>query len=321
MSIFRRFCFLYLLIVFTSHEYAHSEVTSGPDESPSTNLQEEPISIPAVHDFCTKHNHLLTQWMRKNTPVREIQSQKNIQTSKVIFIGENHDTQIQSKYPELIAKLKHANPQINCLYIEAHKSYYPEIEAIKRGEVANPELKNLLQYKHLLNLGLKIVLVDNHWTVDKNVNPDKAIDWINKNPELSDIEYRNQTISSEIYNSLKNNECTSGIMIAGYKHLLSTHTKGMSLKTKMEKLNVPTVSMMAVDSGCARGSKNSLTGDADPRWVWEQCKTNPPEATFFGFGSTQDLKGLPIIKNKYFTIGDWSDFNYALTAPSTKKCN
>lgn len=244
----------------------------------------------------------------------DLSRNEKIQHADIIFIGENHDTNIQSKYPELISILREASPQINCLYLEGHQSALTTIQQIQRGEIVDPK-EPLLQYKDLFALGLKVLMVDNHWTRDRNVDVTAALQWVIKNPDKNEYVYRNHVIGEEIKRSLDSGACNRGIMIAGYQHLINYQGRREALVSKLS--NLKTATILAFDTGIAARSSNSFT-PTDPRWNWSHqgCPSSLPIATSSGYSTTRSLENVPLVRFLSNNIGNWSDFDFAFTSPS-----
>lgn len=267
--------------------------------------------LPALAqpDLCFGRRNRLEAWLQTLKPLTDLSRESKIKDADVVFLGENHDTNVQLEYPALIAALRKANPRLDCLYLEDHVGKLPVLDKLARGESVSAR-EPLRQYAHLLHLGLKVHMVDNHWTRAPDVNVDRALAWLMANPNLDEIEYRNAVIAPAITDTLNSGACRGGIMIAGFKHVIGAG----SLKSAVVKLGSKAASIMTFDTGAAGRSANSLTA-IDPRWEMElpYCRLPMPEAKVTGYAPTERLEGLPLLMIFDRAIGAWTDFDFAFT--------
>lgn len=256
----------------------------------------------SVKEHCKEHREIFSRLENQKSDVQEMNAA--VGNSKLIILGEEHNTPSQRDYGKVFADLKKQNSKIDCLFLEWNPND-PEAQKLIKGE--RPNSYNYFGHYELVASArasqTKIFAVDNR---DKTTKYD---------PKDTGNYVRESNVG--IYKNVKqlfdSGACNAGILLIGKAHVehpqIQIDPKD-SIKTFFEADDIPTTAINFIYSG-----KNVYADNIDQQWNWNIC----PDDALFAPLKTQVIIGKDRLnKTEGMVIYPVKTFDYYMFLPEVE---
>lgn len=251
---------------------------------------------PDIKDQCQKHKEALSNLQNQNSEI----TNESITNSKLIILGEEHQTPAQRDYAKIFDQLKTNNEKIDCLFLEWNSKDEDAQKLIRGESVPFTYLQHFEIVKAAIASKVKVFAVDGR---DKNKKFDSQ-DALNYIRESNEATYKN---TKRLFDS---GACNAGIMLIGKAHV--EHPQFQidpkdSIKSFFTRGGISTVAINLVYSG-----KNVYADNTDQQWAWNIC----PEDNFIAPLKNQVLvEKSKLNESKGMVIFPVKTFDYYLFLP------
>lgn len=211
-----------------------------------------------IKEHCKKNKEIFSQLEGQKSQTQEMS--KAIGNSKLVILGEEHNSPAQRDYGKIFDDLKKQNSKIDCLFLEWNPN---DLEAQKLINGERPNSYNYFGHYELVASArasqVKIFAVDNREKTTK-YDPKDSQNYIRQS---------NLGIYKNIKKLFDSGTCNKGVLLIGKAHIehpqIQIDPKD-SVKTFFEADGITTTAINFIYSG-----KNVYSDNFDQQWAWNIC--------------------------------------------------